>query len=118
DYAKANSEYEEAIRLDPENSEAHNSFAWMLSTSPEAKYRDGKKAVNLAKKACELSEWKNPIFLDTLAAAYAEAGDFDAAIKWEKKAIESFKDQDVKRARREMIKLYEKKQAYREEISF
>ena len=51
-------------------------------------YRDGKRAVAVATKLGELTEWKNPDALDTMAAAYAEAGQFDDAVKWEKKAME------------------------------
>ena len=49
---------------------------------------DGKQAVEDATKACELSEWQNPLYLAGLAMAYAESGDFDAALKWQQKAIE------------------------------
>jgi tetratricopeptide (TPR) repeat protein len=118
DYAKAISEYEEAIRLNPKEAVAYDRHAWLLSTCPEAKFRDGKRAVKLGMQACELSEWKNPIFLDTLAAAYAEIGDFNVAMKWQRRAIELFKEEDVKQAKLEMLKLYEKHKPYREEVSF
>ena len=52
--------------------------------------RNGEKAVVLALKACELSEWKNPRYLDTLAASYARVGDFGNATKWQEKALQIF----------------------------
>ena len=58
-----------------------------MAACPEAKYRDGRKAVESATRACELTEWKRSEFLDTLAAAYAESGDFDAAVTWQMRAI-------------------------------
>src|SRR5262245_12654781 len=82
---------------------------------PVEKYRDGAKAVEDAKGACELSGWKDPKHLEALAAAYSEDGDFDAAVKWQKKALD-----DPEYAKkygetgRNLLSLYERKEAYRE----
>jgi lipoprotein NlpI len=89
EYDGAIADYNRAIQLDPNNPDAYIRLAWILSTCPQAGSRDGKKAVAAATKACELSGWKVPAMLDTLAAACAEAGDFDSAVKWEGKYRET-----------------------------
>jgi hypothetical protein len=77
----------EAIRFDAEMASAYGSRAWIWATCPIPRLRDGKKAVESATKACELTKWNDAGSLDSLAASYAEAGDTDSAVKWQTKAI-------------------------------
>ncbi len=88
-YSQAIVDLEESSRLDSTNSVVLNNLAWLLATAPDADARDGKKAVEYATKACELSKWQDAADVDTLAAAYAETGDFDNAVKWETKYLDS-----------------------------
>ena len=70
----------------PEESGLLNNLAWVLATSPNDKVRDGKRSIELATKACELTEYKEAHILSTLASGYAEEGDFETAKKWSAKA--------------------------------
>ena len=114
DCEKSIADYNEAMRIEPGHSGADNDLAWILATCPDPKHRDGKRAVELATKACELTDWKNAYAIDTLAAAYAEAGDFDGAVKSERKAIETIPDEKKKADFRVRLELYQRKKPYRE----
>src|SRR5262249_49018418 len=110
---KALADYEEAIRLDPGYTAAYNNRAVIWATCPEARYRDGAKAVASATKACVLSGWQDSSRVATLAAAHAEAADCGAAAKWQAKAIElppAGKSQDAYRAR---LEFSQEKRPYR-----
>ena len=113
EYDKAIADYTEAIRLDPQYALAFNSRAWLWATCPDPKFRDDKKAVESATSACELSEWKNAGHIDTLAAAYAETGDFGKAVEWQEKATKLYTDAEDKKKGEERLKLYKDKKPYR-----
>ena len=88
--------------------------AWIFATCENPTYRNGKEAVEAAIEACELSRWKEAYCLESLAAAYAESGDFAAAVKWQVKAIELEADPKEKEEYRARLKLFQEKKPYRE----
>jgi tetratricopeptide (TPR) repeat protein len=120
DYAKAAADFNEAVRLKLDFVEAYNHLAWLLAVCPDATVRNGEYAVQYALKACDLSDWKNDSFLNALAAAYAEAGRFDDAVKWQNKYLESDylksnPSNDTLEKAHQRLNLYEQNKPYHED---
>jgi tetratricopeptide (TPR) repeat protein len=109
DYGKAVTFYTKTLELWPNSSTALNNLAWLLSSCPDAAQRDGKRAVALAQRAARLAMRNGPAHLDTLAAAYAEAGRFGDAVKAQEGAISLFKERISDYERR--LQLYEQSSA-------
>ena len=83
---EAIAQYREALRLNPNLAWALNNLAWVLAASPDDEFRNGAEAVRLAERACELTHYGEPLFIGTLAAAYAESGRFPEAVTTAEKA--------------------------------
>jgi WD40 repeat protein/serine/threonine protein kinase/tetratricopeptide (TPR) repeat protein len=94
-----------------------NNLAWLQATSPVADLRNGTQAIEYATKACELTKWKNANYVDTLAAAYCEAGDFKSAVKWQKEALNLLTEKEPAGRQADFearLKLYQSGKPYRE----
>jgi len=116
-HAQAREDFEKAAQFDTEGRHAfytHNGLAWMLATCPISQYRDGTRAVEIANAACEMTDWQDGPILDTLAAAYAEVGDFASAVKWQEKAIELSEDRWLDQMRMR-LRLYQAHRPYRDQ---
>jgi tetratricopeptide (TPR) repeat protein len=101
-HAEAIADYEKAIESQKESPGLLNNLAWVLATSPDDKLRDGKRAVELATKASELTDHKAGYILSTLAAAYAETGDFENARKWSTEAVKFGGEAEMDQLRKEL----------------
>lgn len=86
--AKSIKAYKSAIEADPHFLWASNNLAWLLATVSDSRFRNGSEAARIAIDACEASDWHCWSFIDTLAAAKAEIGEFSVAIGYSEQALE------------------------------
>jgi tetratricopeptide (TPR) repeat protein len=117
--ADAIADFDKALAISPDESDMLNNLAWVLSTSPDDKLRDGKRAIKLATKACELTDYQQAHILSTLAAAYAETGDFEQAVKYSTKAVDlvkKSKDPEIQEALQKELDSYKAKKPWRERL--
>ena len=138
---KALSDYEDSLSLiddllmlypgadeskPPRDAGLLNNLAWLLATSPEEDLRDGERSIELATEAAEITKFEQPHILSTVAAGYAESGDFESAIKWIKKGLKANKvasekdgasEEGIKRQEKSLraeLKFYEEEKPWRE----
>jgi serine/threonine-protein kinase len=93
EYSKAVRDHTAALKCDPNHAATFNYLAWVWCTAPDPTVRNGRRALECATRACELTEWQTPGFLDTLAAAHAEVGNLQEAEKWAERAAELAEDE-------------------------
>jgi tetratricopeptide (TPR) repeat protein len=116
-WAEAIAEYQITLQLHPDQLVDLNNLAWLLATAPDATLRDGTEAVRLAESACRLTQYQRPLFLGTLAAAYAEAGRYAEAVTTAQTAIaiaSTMHNVALIKKNQELLELYQQRQAYRE----
>jgi tetratricopeptide (TPR) repeat protein len=116
-YREALKNYDGILRLDPGNPAAHNNIAWLCATCPDSSVRNGARGIELLAPGAEKPDC-DPNLLDTLAAAYAEAGQFDRAVDTAAKAIAKAREQSLPSGAvadmEKRLVLYKKRQPYRE----
>ena len=116
-YARAMNEYNHLLTLSPwgyERGMILNSRAWLEAVCPDSKFRNGQAALADAKQACAEEGWRESDYLDTLAAAYAETGDFESAIKYQEKALARENKENPLDNGKTRLTLYRQHRPYRE----
>lgn len=115
-FAKAVADYSEAARMDPQDFTSRNSLAWILATAPQDELRKGREALEAAQEAVKLQD--SPSHRDTLAAAYAETGEFSNAVEEQTLAIDMLRDLGAKDAIKDFerrLSLYQNGRPYRQD---
>lgn len=109
-YGDAAEAYRTALAYDHEQVDALNNLAWLYATCPHEAQRNANEALRLAAKACRINGWCEASTLDTLAAAFAESGAFEQAIRYEERALAAVSEDDGDRQERyrESLRSYER----------
>jgi tetratricopeptide (TPR) repeat protein len=113
DWAEAAADLREAVQRDPKLPNSYRHLAWLQATCPQAEYRDGNEAVAQATRALELTDWKQSEWLEALAAAHAEAGNFDEAARWQRKCLDQ-SSPETRAEQQARLELYEGGQPFHE----
>jgi tetratricopeptide (TPR) repeat protein len=117
DFAGAIACYRLALKTHPRSPVLLNNLAFLLATCPDTSQRNGPEAVRLAEKACQLTHYRTPLLVGTLAAAYAETGRFDDAIWMALKAsalASESGDQVLLQRNQELLELYRVHKPYQD----
>jgi tetratricopeptide (TPR) repeat protein len=116
-YERAIENWTKAVELKPDNTDALNNLAWEMATIDDASVEDANRAIEFAKRACELTGYKEPMFMDTLGAAYAAGGSFEDAVRTAQQAIDAAKAggrEDLAGEIKNRMELYKTGQRYRQ----
>jgi len=116
EYERALEDLEQSLAINPKMAETHRALAWVKATCPQDRYRDAYQALGAAKKAVKLSPQDDYLALDALAAAHANAGEFDKAIETQRQAI-SNAPADAAEPMQSRLNLYEQHQPYRSDAN-
>jgi Tfp pilus assembly protein PilF len=114
---KAIIQYRYSLQLNPEKDDALNNLTWILATSSNDELRDGAEAVQLGEQACALTHYSKPLYIGTLAAAYAECGRFSDAVTTAEKAEKLAAAaglKDLAEKNRKLLELYQAAKPYHE----
>jgi tetratricopeptide (TPR) repeat protein len=112
DFREAINDFQQSLRLDPNSAEAYRSLAWLLATCPDPAVSDPQQAVAAARRAAALAPADDCYVLDTLAAAYASAGQFAKAVQYQQQAVAAAPE-DFASSLHERLELYQQRQPYR-----
>lgn len=106
--------YTKCLEMEGDDDHVLNNLAWVLATSPNDEVRDGARSVELGLKACELTEYKEAHILSTLAAGYAETGNWEKAIEFSTKAVELARDEENRENLQKELDSYKAQKPWRE----
>jgi tetratricopeptide (TPR) repeat protein len=118
EYDKAVEYFRKVLEQKPDSVVVLNGLAWILATADDSRFQNPVDAVKYAEKACKLTDYNDAALLDTLAAAYASAGNFDQAVQTAEKAFklaESNKQEKLAREIQDHLRVYKIKQPWREQ---
>jgi len=115
EYREAIADLKFVLKANPRHLQSLNHLAWIQATAKDKQFRDGEQAVRNALEAVELSEGKDVMILDTLAAAYAENGQFDKA---EQTQLDAIKFLDLLRDDEQIQEFEKPLESYRQGKSY